>query len=179
VTIADPAAITRDYLLDRLDRLPLDIVRLSQWVLWRNDHRDGDFSKVPYQARAPRDKAKANDPSTWASFTDAVVAFGNSQDKPGAMSGIGYVFSAADPFVGVDLDDCVEGDTIHSAAKRIINALNGYAEISPSGTGVKVWTRGTLPISGTGKQALGSWGGQIEIYHERRWFAVTGWRLDR
>ncbi len=79
-----------------------------------------------------------------------------------------------DDFVGIDLDDCVNGDEINPDARAIINALDGYAEISPSLTGVKVWVRGKINLTTTGKKTRMSWGGDMEVYHRGRWFAVTG-----
>src|SRR5262249_50248619 len=46
-----------------------------------------------------------------------------------------------------------------------------YAEVSPSGLGLKVIARGSLP-AGAGRRASG-----LEVYTERRFFTVTGQRL--
>jgi hypothetical protein len=46
-----------------------------------------------------------------------------------------------------------------------------YMEISPSGTGVKIWARGSIPENIPGVQ-VGD--GQIEMYDHGRYFTVTG-----
>ncbi len=168
------ALTTTDTLLERLYLIPDELVELAQWIVWR----DEIGVKVPYSPVRPG-KAKVNDPATWGTFHQAVDAFADALGKPMQLTGIGYVFSDTDPYIGVDLDDCVSGDIIHPAARKIIDSLGGYAEVSPSGTGVKSWTRGRLTIDSTGKKTRGPWGGDIEIYHRGRWFAVTGRRIDR
>lgn len=163
---------TTDTLLERLHLIPDDLIERPQWLVWRLE--DGQ-RKEPYQAMRPTRRAKSNDPTTWATFAQAVDVFADRLAKPNQFTGIGYVFSADDPFTGVDLDKCVDGDTIHPEARKIIEAIPGYAEISPSLTGVKIWTRAKLPIASTGKQINDMpWGGVMELYHRARYFAVTG-----
>lgn len=162
-------SITTDTLLERLDLIPDDLIALDQWVTWRAENE----TKIPYRPDG-KGRAKVNDPATWGTFIEAVESFAHRLDTDRQFTGIGFVFTADDPFIGVDLDDCVNGDDIHPDARKIIDALGGYAEISPSLTGVKVWLRGTLNWNTTGKQTRTSWGGAIETYHKGRWFAVTG-----
>ena len=48
--------------------------------------------------------------------------------------GVGFVFTADDPFAGVDLDDCVgDAQRLHPAAAEIVERLASYTELSPSG----------------------------------------------
>jgi primase-polymerase (primpol)-like protein len=49
--------------------------------------------------------------------------------------------------------------------------MGSYSEVSPSGTGVKVFLRGKLPAGGNRR-------GNVEMYDRGRYFAVTGRRLD-
>jgi primase-polymerase (primpol)-like protein len=58
----------------------------------------------------------------------------------------------------------------------MIEGFGGYAEASPSGTGVHVIVRGELP-SGVRHKVCGAEGGTIEAYSTRRFFTVTGERL--
>lgn len=87
--------------------------------------------------------ASVADDSTWTGFQTLVRRY--RQDD--ALDRIGYVFAADDPFVGADLDDCRDPETGKLAewAQDIVRQLNSYTETSPSGTGVHVITRGTLP----------------------------------
>lgn len=164
-----------DVLLERLHLVPDELCTLPQWLVWRCE----GGSKIPYESRHPHRRAKVNDPATWSDFQSAIDTFADRLGRADQFTGIGVVFSGEDGFVGVDLDDCVEDDAIHPAARKIIDALGGYSEISPSGTGVKVWTRGRLNIQNTGTSWPAPWGGKVEVYHRARWFAVTGWRIEK
>lgn len=47
--------------------------------------------------------AKSNDPNTWGTFEAAV-----RKAQSGRFAGIGYMFHADDPYVGIDLDHCLD-----------------------------------------------------------------------
>ena len=155
-------------------QLPAELRQVDQWVGWRYEKRNGKETKLPVNARSGR-LAKADDPETWASFDAALAAY--HAGKHG-LAGVGFVFAAGDPYYGVDLDDCrdPETGTLHPDAERIVRELASYAEVSPSETGVKIIARGAKPgtLCRTKKT---EWGGEIEVYDQRRFFTLTGWRL--
>src|SRR5690606_37395450 len=108
--------------------------------------RKGKLTKVPFQVNGIL--ASSTDPRTWTTFSGAIKALKLSRGGDDAYDGIGYVFSADDGLIGIDLDDCVDPETrkIAAWAKEIIELVGPtYAEVSPSGTGVKLWVRGELP----------------------------------
>ena len=147
-------------------RVPPELLDLQQWVLWRYDHVDGKPRKVPYQTSGK--PAKSNDPLTWAEYGEVIDALPKLRDA----QGIGFVFSEADPYTGVDLDDCLDdARRLKEWALPILQRFVGtYAEVSPSGSGIKLWCRGAVP-SGT-QFRLGD--GQVEMYSRARYFCVTG-----
>jgi hypothetical protein len=56
------------------------------------------------------------------------------------------VFSSADPYTGVDLDDCVdENGEIALWALEIVHYFDSYTELSATGTGLHVIVRGDVP----------------------------------
>jgi hypothetical protein len=122
------------------------------------------WKKVPFSCRTGR-PASINEASSWADFATAVRLF---QER--SRDGIGFVFRADDDFCGVDLDACrnPESGKLQPWAQGIVEALSSYTEVSPSGTGVKIFVRGRLP----GGQARRK--GPIEIYDHGRFFTVTG-----
>jgi primase-polymerase (primpol)-like protein len=98
--------------------------------------------------------------------------------RPGFCDGIGFVFSATDPFAGLDLDHVWESPA-HNGEKPAPWAIeilsrfrDTYREVSPSGTGIKVWCRATPPRCGKWP-VEGAGGGGVEIYSQKRFFAVT------
>lgn len=152
-----------------IDNIPGELKDLPRWVGWRYEQRkskNGDikWAKPPINVRNGR-KANLIDPTHVTTFDQAVTKY-NKQ----AYDGIGFVFVAGDPFSGVDLDDCMNTKTgiLLPWAHDIIYALGSYTEISPSGSGVKIFVRGKLPPKS------GRRNDKIEIYSDGRYFTVTG-----
>jgi hypothetical protein len=145
---------------------------LPQWLVWRNEEVKGRLTKVPYDAKTGR-KASSTDPSTWTTFEQAVEAFARNDH----YDGVGFVFTADDPFCGIDLDDCV-GDNMSVApwAREIMSKFASYTETSPSGTGLKIYLRGRKPdFAQCSKKDIDPDGyGELELYDHARYFAVTG-----
>lgn len=59
-----------------------------------------------------------------------------------------------------------------------LRAIGGYAEVSPSGTGVKVLALGRKPGTRCSTKKGTSWGGEFAIYSGLRFFALTGGVLE-
>ena len=55
------------------------------------------------------------------------------------------MFSENDEIVGIDIDHCIDPGTgiIDDKAKKIVDRLNSYSEISPSGQGLHIFVRGS------------------------------------
>jgi primase-polymerase (primpol)-like protein len=80
---------------------------------------------------------------------------------------IGYVFSADDPFTGIDLDKCRVTGKFASWASDIIKSLDSYTELSPSGTGLHIIVRAQLTGPHHRKEG-------VELYDRGRYFTMTG-----
>ena len=145
---AEPEGITRF-----LENIPEELRQRAQWVV----HKE----KVPYIAGGVG-RASSTDSLTWRTFEEAVQAL-----ETGRYNGIGFVFSSGDPFAGVDLDNCRDPETgeLEEWAQKTIKVLDGYTEVSPSGTGVHIIVRGKAPNKKRG---------QVEAYSSERFFTVTG-----
>jgi primase-polymerase (primpol)-like protein len=143
-----------------------DTKDLRQWLCWRIEERDGEPTKVPYGPRTGQ-RADSTAPETWGSYDEAVTAY-----EEHSYDGIGFVFTPDDDLCGVDLDKCVDPETgeIEEWAQEVIEELDSYTEISPSGTGVHVLVRATLPEGRNRK-------GRFETYDRDRYFTVTGKHL--
>jgi len=148
---AEPEGIT-----ELLENIPEELRQRPQWVV----HKE----KVPYIAGGVG-RASSTDSLTWRTFEEAVQAL-----RTGRYDGIGFVFSSGDPFAGVDLDKCRDPETgeLEEWAEKIVVAFGGYAEASPSGTGVHIIVRGKAPNKKRGR---------IEAYSSERFFTVTGEKL--
>lgn len=147
--------------------VPDDLTERDQWVLWRYETRDGKRTKVPYQPNNRR--AKTDDPSTWRPYSEVCDALRKYERS---FAGAGYVFASVDPYAGIDFDNCLDGCEVKPWAQPYLERFSDtYGEKSPSGQGVKIFAKGKLPGKGKRKDFGGY---AIEIYDERRFFAVTG-----
>ncbi len=158
---------TPDVVLANL-HVPDDLTERDQWVLWRYETRSGKSTKVPYEPSGTR--ADSTDPRTWTTFQEAMTAWCRYRQR---YAGLGFVFAKEDPFAGVDLDDALDeqGD-VKAWARGIVERFSDtYMEISPSGLGLKIWARGSLPSNLPGAKVAD---GAIELYDHARYFAVTG-----
>lgn len=152
--------------------IPDELRARAQWVAWRGERRKDKVTKVPYSAASGRPASSTN-PATWATFEAAC-----KYAEMAGMDGVGYVFSSEDPYAGVDLDHGRRADgTLAPWAFAILQELDSYAEVSPSGAGVHVILRGT--VGGGRKKSLPEGeGAALEMYDRGRFFTVTGDRLD-
>ncbi len=150
----------------RREGIPKELKDRHQWVCWRLEGRKGGSTKVPYVPGSNR-KASSSDPETWGPFEEAAAAY-----EAGRYAGVGFVFASDDPFCGADLDGCRDPETgeMEGWAKEIVTCIGGYAEVSPSGTGLHIFARGALPPDGNRR-------GPVEMYEEGRFFTVTGHAL--
>jgi putative DNA primase/helicase len=151
-----------------LPSIPTRLRDIPQWVLWRYEWRHDKWTKVPYRPHG-QGRAKSTDPATWSAFEQVWRAYTDN----GEGDGIGFVVTEAIAIVGTDLDHCVSIDTgdIEPWALAIVRRLDSYAEISVSGTGIRIFAEGDLPPHGRKK-------GPVEMYTTGRFLTVTGAHLQ-
>lgn len=154
--------------------IPQELQAWPQWVVWRYGmlRKSGKREKPLYTPATGRPASTTN-AATWGTYEEAAKA----AYAGGNYEGIGFVFDETDPYCGVDLDGCRNPETGDLAewAQIIVTQLDTYTEISPSGTGVKLWLRARL--SGTQHTAIPHTGAKIEVYDTERYFTVTGRHL--
>jgi putative DNA primase/helicase len=148
------------------ENIPEALKERPQWVCWRVVHkRNKKPTKVPH-VPGTVNKASSTDLMTWRTFEEALAAY-EAGEPP--YDGIGFVFCSADPFVGIDLDECIDPQTseVVSWAQEIIDRMHGaYLELSPTATGIHVITQAVLK-TGTKRK-------HIEVYGQDRFFTITG-----
>jgi len=114
--------------------------------------------------------AATNNPDTWGTATEAWRA----KQRYG-WAGIGFVFTIGAGVIGIDLDDCFTGEgaarRLTDTARQVVQMMNSYTELSPSGNGLHILARGQIPYSV--KQP------GFEMYNELRYFTVTGRQFGR
>ncbi|MDR1777729.1 MAG: DUF3987 domain-containing protein [Desulfovibrio sp.] len=91
-----------------------------------------------------------------------------SGGRTGTVSGVGFVLTEADQFIGIDLDNCVAGaGQLEPWAAEVITRLGSYSELSPSGRGVRIFLKGAMPGDRNRR-------GNVEVYSKKRYLTVTG-----
>jgi hypothetical protein len=146
------------------ENIPLELRQYRQFICWRLEETDtGKPTKLPYCPQTGK-LASVTNPLTWASYDEALAA---SVD----YSGVGFVLTEEDPYTFIDLDEPhdVDDETrimIYNRQLKVFNEFNSYAETSPSGKGLHIIVKGSIP-AGRKRSA-------IEIYSSVRYMTLTG-----
>jgi len=174
-----------------IEPTPVTLAHLAgvpRWVAWQTEDRpDGKPTKVPYSPDGR--KARANAPRTWGTRDKAEIQH-LRLPKPYGLGGVGIEFgdlSNGLSIGGIDLDTCRDAEgTFTPWALEVIERFDTYAELSPSGTGAKLfflYPTDTLPMVRTAmagrdfgkqfKRGKGEHPPAIELHLGNRYFAVT------
>lgn len=150
--------------------IPTEMKERRNWVGWRWSSSRG---KVPVQASGA--VARVNDSSTWGTFNELI-------ESGRQLDGVGFVLTDS-PYIGIDIDDCMDGGRLQRKAWKVVERFGSYAELSPSGSGVHIIGRGraVFPSSGSqdGRRLSGAMGFKsFEVYNSARYLTVTGRFLD-
>jgi hypothetical protein len=154
------------------EQIPALLKRAARWAPWRakwNDKR-GKWDKVPCSPSPPFYGLSTGKPDRWGGFEAAVAAY---RAHPERFAGVGYLMTDPHGVVGTDLDDCVADGVVAPWAQEIVAALDSYTELSPSGRGLRIFSRAEILNDWTNHE-IG-----IEVYggHEFRFLTVTGQHL--
>ena len=148
--------------------IPDALKEYAHWVVWSAVSKgDGKLDKIPHDPRTGR-RASTTDSRTWRPFLEALEAY-----QEHGYDGLGFVLSSGDPYVAIDFDNCRNRET-GEVAERVLELISRfescYVEVSPSGTGLHLITRGRLR-DGTKK-------GDYEVYGQERFVTMTGEVFD-
>ena len=149
--------------------MPTTLTALPRWLLWKavpGKRADGTTKTDKVPLACDGTAGSSTDPAKWTTYEQAVEAA--VQDD----LGVGFVFNG-DGIIGIDLDACTAGDgSLLPWAAEIVDRFGTYTELSPSGKGLHLIVRGTLP-PGRRKR------GKVEMYGTGRYFTMTGDCLHR
>ncbi len=159
------------------DAVPDTLTERDAWVCWRyewSDDRD-EWTKVPVDVDTSG-FAKSTDPDTWTSFPTALAY----HERAGTdTDGVGFVAHEGDTVLGLDLDDCRDPETgdLEAWAEDVLDDVPTYAEVSPSGTGLRLFGLGFVPDGGN-RGDINDADGHLEMYDNGRYLTVTGHHVD-
>jgi hypothetical protein len=140
----------------------------ARWVAWKWEERDGKPTKPPVNPRTGSYASTSNS-STWGSYEQAARC---AVER--GLAGVGYVLGDDDgDLTGVDLDDCIHpSGKIKPWAREILDQCEAYAEVSPSGRGIRILARGKID------KAIKYDRAKVEIYGTGRYLTITGHKID-
>lgn len=121
---------------------------------------------MPYQTNGLR-----ADSANKATFTDYTIAVRHRAGYDGI--GIG-VFG---DICAIEIDSCVENGVLSDMAEDIIVRMDTYTEYSPSGTGVRILFKASLPAYDKYRYYINNRQIKLEVYvdgHTNRFVTVTG-----
>mgnify|MGYP003599390586 CR=1 FL=1 len=160
--------------------VPAELANRQNWLVWRLIQKPNKAKpdKVPfYVTGAPRSgtQGTTTDRSQLATYHQALRSC-----KDGGFSGVGFAILPGDGVVALDFDNCVKDGTIDPRVAMLVDET--YAEISPSGTGVRAFMTGDIRSQkdnaskadrnsdGTRKDGLTD----VEIFGNSGFVTVTG-----
>lgn len=137
----------------------------SKWVAWKYVERGEGVkpTKVPVNPHTGGN-ASVSRSGTWGSYEEAVEA---AQGR--GLAGVGFVLTGDGEITGADLDDVRNPETgeIVGWALEIVQIGETYAEVSPSGRGLRFFWRGKSKTIKKDKYS-------VEIYSSGRYLTITG-----
>lgn len=148
------------------ETIPQALKERPQWVLWNSRERT-DRSGETFLSKEPVSVNNRNiswkDKKNWKSFEQVKQEY-----EQGGFNGIGFVLSEDTPLLCVDLDNIEDLSKMDAELHYLTN--HSYTEVSPSGTGLHIWFKGTKPEGFTGTKK-----GNVEIFGgQDKFVTVTG-----
>lgn len=153
---------------------PEEMQDLPNWVLWRLEpaQKGSKLAKIPYSG-VYHGKASSTNSQSWTTYKRVCSI---REKFPDAYNGIGFVFSEDSGLIFIDIDHCMDDDgNPNRTASDILEIFHGntFVELSQSGTGLHIITKGTIPKSFRNDK-IG-----VESYNKARFCAMTGNALIR
>ncbi|MGA9099982.1 MAG: hypothetical protein WB392_13740 [Methanotrichaceae archaeon] len=147
-----PKPISLDVLFENL---PQELKAIPHWVVWKYKWTGTKWNKPPFQLSG--DYASTTDPDTWTTYEAVKTAY-----EAGGWDGVGFVLTDAQGIVGIDLDDVLVDGQPTEEASKIIETINSYTEISPSGAGIRIFLKGSYD------------GDNKKVVYTNRYLTLTG-----
>lgn len=160
-----------------IENIPNELKNIKQWV--------ARCKKIPINPHSLYGASSVKS-EQWGTFDEVLQVQGKAaqwydsktkQQVTGTIDGVGFVL--APPYCGIDLDHIINPATgeIIPEAQDIINTMDSYAELSPSGTGIHIIYKGNVHNDWKNKKHITDTA-ELEMYQTGRYFTVTGNRFN-
>lgn len=161
------------------ENLPNDLKSHKGFVCWKvtDINQDtGKFNKIPYYPVSGKlrhgKQGSDEDVANLGTWDEALAAFNEGNDKGDGMGpyvGIGFAMLPEWGLVAFDADHCVKDGFVKNNVMQLVKGT--YAEISPSGTGIRSFWRGKATNGNNSKTGF-------ELYSTKQFVTLTGNRLE-
>lgn len=150
--------------MEKLKNIPKELKREDRFICFNDRKQPIDFITLkPISITRKKN---------FISYKKALECLENSPK----IKGIGFVLGNGSKgnFCGLDIDDCIDANgNVFPEANEIIELLNTYTEISPSGKGIHCIF--FAEKSGNNcKIYINDWCKCLELYDKDRYFTLTG-----
>ncbi len=165
-TRQETASTYAAHLKERIEQKGIlqELAGYPNFVVWHYKEENGQRKKPPVNPNTLH-PASPTDRSTWGTLATALSAVAT-----GKYQGIGFMLSHS-PFVGIDLDHCLQEGSTQPWAQEIIDTLDTYTEYSPSWN--KATGTGGVHLLVEGKPPGSKKAGNIEVYGEKHYLTIT------
>lgn len=151
----------------QVKNIPTSLKKYKQWAVCKFQTDDalintGSLNKVgDYQLLTKK-------PEDWKDFKTCIKFLPQ-------YDGIGFITTKEDPYVFWDFEDCrdVQSGEISNDISFLINKINSYTEISPSGKGIKIIVEGKISPYGRTNKAE-----KLRVYDSNQFVTITGNHLE-
>jgi hypothetical protein len=148
----------------------------KRWVVWKwVTGKNGKRTKPPFRADAPRKHASSTDAATWCDLNTAMLSY-----TEGRADGVGFELTGSN-IAAFDVDHCRDAATgsIHPWAQELVRRSRSYAEVTPSGEGIRIIGTASGPPLHRKFNVPGTDGVSVEIYRgAERYITITGLQID-
>jgi AAA domain len=153
------------------------LTKLKQWVTWKWELTPkGKWTKKPFWGRHPKYPAAVTDPRVRSTFSAASF---NLEKHEKGTDGIGFVMLGSG-MAAFDIDNCRDPTSgeIAPIALELVERANTYAEVTVSGTGLRIIGYGESWSMHT-KRSVPDSDVSIELYRNcERFITISGHQIE-
>lgn len=122
----------------RLGNIPEELKMIGEFCLWKYERIGDRDAKIPYNPNNVLTRAATNKPETFMNYSGAIEVLKAHEEE---FEGLGI--RIAGDFIGIDIDkvEFNEHGEPTGKAREIVDALDSYTEISPSGKGLRIFCK--------------------------------------
>ena len=116
--------------MTKIENIPAYLREHGLFNVWRYEtDQKGRRTKMPYNPNNPQYRGDSTDRSTFAPLNTAAA-------RANGFDGIGI--GIFDSVAAIDIDHCMKDGKLSSLAADIVETMDAYTEISPSGEGLRI-----------------------------------------